>query len=174
MYSCTCSTQTCDWLRFFEGNIWGPIISLLTLTTLCVLWAVCCGVLTSSSPRCHPASEGFRRARPLPKPHSATSAIHKRQALSLSLSPFSSLAHTASDSHTPSFLSLLFSHPLTFYFYFFNFDPLFSYIPSALSSPFLHFWFYSARNRSSPYLSLPSTGSLSLFCSFFSLSQSKL
>lgn len=53
----------------------------LTLTTRSVLWAVCCGAVTSLSPRCHPAGEGFRRAQPLPKPHSATSAIHKRQPL---------------------------------------------------------------------------------------------
>lgn len=58
--------------------------------------------MTSLSPRCHPAGAGFRRAWPLPKPHSATSAIHKRQPLSLSYS----LAHTASDSHTPPFRSL--------------------------------------------------------------------
>lgn len=63
---------------------------------------MCCGAVTSLSPRCHPAGAGFRRAWPLPKPHSATSAIHKRQPLSLSYS----LAHTASDSHTPPFRSL--------------------------------------------------------------------
>ena len=84
-------------------------LSSLSPTTLSVLWAVCCGALTSLSPRCHPAGAGFRRAWPLPKPHSATSAIHKRQPLSLSYS----LAHTASDSHTPPFHALSPSLSLT-------------------------------------------------------------
>lgn len=107
MYSCTCSNQTCDWLRFLGGIFGGLLSRSCTLTTLSVLWAVCCGALTSSSPRCHPASEGFRRTRPLPKPHSATSAIHKRQPLSLSPSLLSRPSPTtALHSHTPSFHSL--------------------------------------------------------------------
>ncbi len=51
-----------------------------------VLWTVRCGALTSLSPRCHPASAGLRHHWPLPKSHSATSAIHKRQPLLLSIS----------------------------------------------------------------------------------------
>lgn len=61
-----------------------PILSPSSSLRLSVLYGLCCGAVTSLSPRCHPAGEGFRRARPLPKPHSATSAIHKRQPLSLS------------------------------------------------------------------------------------------
>lgn len=64
-------------LSMFEPEMWSPIphcpavlgcvylrpiLFLLSPTTLSVLWAVCCGAVTSLSPRCHPAGAGFRRA----------------------------------------------------------------------------------------------------------------
>lgn len=106
-YACACLNVKCDLITPTALQSWvsvylRPILLFLSPTTLNVLWAVCCGAVTSLSPRCHPAGAGFRRAWPLPKPHSATSAIHKRQPLLLSYS----LAHTASDSHTPPFHSL--------------------------------------------------------------------
>lgn len=69
---------------------------------------MCCGAVTSLSPRCHPAGARIRRI--LPKPQCATSVIHKRQPLSLSYS----LAHTAS--HSSISHSVASSHPLAFYF----------------------------------------------------------
>lgn len=50
-------------------------------------------MLTSLSPQCHPASAGLRRDWPLPKLHSGTSAIHKRQPLTSSPSPTPYLLH---------------------------------------------------------------------------------
>lgn len=114
------------------------------------LWAVCCGAVTSLSPRCHPASAGLRHTWPLPKPHSATSAIHKRQPLSLS----DSLAHSASNSHTPPFLFLPLVHPRAL-----------TLISKFHASPFLHSFDYFLPlllvlfmlniNRLFPYLSFP-------------------
>ena len=151
-YACACLNPECDplgpaalpsWVSVYLRPILSlPLslslsLSLLSPSTLSVLWAVCCGAVTSLSPRCHPAGAGFRRAWPLPKPHSATSAIHKRQPLSLSYS----LAHTASDSHTPPFRSLSLS-PTKFFILISKFyaSPRFC-IPSTASSH--HFWFYS-------------------------------
>lgn len=113
--------------------------SLLSPTPLSVLWAVCCGAVTSLSPRCHPAGAGFRRARPLPKPHSATSAIHKRQPLSLSLLP---RPHRLRLTLLHFSLSLCLS-PTNFLFWFPNsmHPPFFFWIPSTASSH--HFWFSS-------------------------------
>lgn len=105
-------SDICSFLLPCSAGLRG-LFSLIS-PLLSVLWAVCCGAVTSLSPRCHPAGAGFRLIWPLPKPQRATSAIHKRQPLSLSYS----LAHTASDSHTPPFHSQSLSHPLTFYFNF--------------------------------------------------------
>lgn len=127
------------------------ILFLLFPSILSVLWAVCCGAVTSLSPRCHPASAGFRLAWPLPKPHSATSAIHKRQPLSLSYS----LAHTISDT-----LSL--SHPLTFSYNFQILFILFMHSCDCFLPPFLLLFMLNI-NWLFPYLSLPS---LPLFLSF--------
>ena len=142
------------------------VLPLLSPTSLSVLWAVCCGAVTSLSPRCHPAGAGFRRARPLPKPHSATSAIHKRQPLLLS----SSLAHTASDSHTPPFHSLSLSLPLS--------PANFFILISLCIPPFAFLWLLppttSGFIHAEHHLALPLslTPSLSLFSPFLSLSTS--
>lgn len=114
-------------------------LSLLTLTTLCFMG---CGAVTSSSPRCHPAGEGFRRARPLPKPHSTTSAIHKRQPLSLC-----SLAHTACDPPPSSSLtSKVFASPL--------------FLPSLLPRRWFYSWIHHflAGSLRSPVSSPASSG----------------
>lgn len=60
------------------------LAALGVCVSLAVFYGLRCGVLTSLSPWCHPASVGLRHHWLLPKSHSATSAIHKRQALLLS------------------------------------------------------------------------------------------
>lgn len=78
---------------------WRPVCARLSCG---VLRTVRCGALTSLSPWCHPASVGLRHHWPLPKSHSATSAIHKRQALLLSFSH-----PPSSSSSSPTYLLIL-------------------------------------------------------------------
>lgn len=68
-------------------------VLMYSLSLLMFYELQCCGVLTSLSPWCHPASAGLRRDWLLPKLHSGTSAIHKRQPLTSSPSPTPYLLH---------------------------------------------------------------------------------
>lgn len=80
-------------------------------------------MLTSLSPRCHPACAGLRRDWPRLKLHSSTSAIHKRQPLTSSPRP----PPTSSTSTAGLFLLCHLSRPCTVLlpscFFFFQFCP---------------------------------------------------